>query len=364
LLKDHWEESAARYRDFWAGEPIDRPPVLFDSIGPWGHPMYRGAGYDYQKYGEDIERFCRDYERVWEARVACRDDTIPCIAPQMGGVIEAAMWAGEIEWGAEVSSLVPPAPLAGVKDLREVTFDPDNKHYRRVLREGKALSEMSRGRFGVNFEASCSITTTISQLRGGTRFLYDVIDDPEGVRIFGRRICDQLIRLQREVDRLAPHPGGGTCHRWLNYWNPGRGFWFSEDDAVLLSPELYRDVFLDLDRKLCASTDCPAVHWHDAGLHLIDAVLEIGNLRMVQLSPDPNGPPFERLLASCRRIERSGRKVCLQMEWDADRVEAIFRAIPPDSCMFYFGFAESIDAANAVCARLEQLARPHRRAKR
>lgn len=43
LLKPNWTEVQERYRAFWCGEPLDRPPVIFDTIGPWRHPMYNDA---------------------------------------------------------------------------------------------------------------------------------------------------------------------------------------------------------------------------------------------------------------------------------------------------------------------------------
>jgi hypothetical protein len=54
IFKHNWSETADRYRAFWRGEKLDWPPVIFDTVGAWRHPMYNGVGYDYTKYGEDI----------------------------------------------------------------------------------------------------------------------------------------------------------------------------------------------------------------------------------------------------------------------------------------------------------------------
>ena len=364
MLKNNWNESVARYRAFWAHQPVDRSPVFFGAVGPYDNPMYNGAGYDYQKYGEDIESYCQDYVRVWEARVDCHDDTIPCITPEMGGAHIAAMWAGELDWGREMAHLKPHNPLADVKRLADITFDPSNGYYRRTLREVAVLSSLARGRYGVNLEPDLSVTTTISQLRGGTQFCLDVLDDPEGLRAFAERITDQMISLYAEVDRIIPRPAGGTCHRWLNYWNPGRGFWFSEDDAIMMSPAVYRDMFLDLDRRLCASTDYPVLHWHTGSLHLVDEFLKIEDLRMIQISPDPNGPSLEDVLNACQRMEAVGCKILFQAGYDESFVEAVFAKLRPDSCMFYFGSANSIDHANAIVHNLERLCQSCRKRKR
>lgn len=363
MLKNNWRESCERYTAFWNNKPLDRSPVIFDSIGRWTNPMYQGVGYNYQKYGEDIESFCRDYEKVWEARADCQDDTIPCISPQMGGAIVAAMWAGEIEWGEEVANLIPHNPLERADRLDKVEFNPANKYFKRIIREIECLSSRSHGRFGVSLEASTSITTTLSQLRGGTRFMYDTSDIPEQLRTFAEKICDHFIMLQDKTRGIVPHPEGGSCHRWINYWNPGRGFWFSEDDAIMLSPEMYRDLFLDLDRRMCAATDFAAIHWHTGGLHLVGELLKIENLKMVQLSFDPGGPVFEKVLATCREIVAAGRKVCFQISFDENKIRRILGELDHNHCMFFFNHADSIKQADAIVKTIETMAKCSRRIK-
>ncbi|MFZ2653552.1 MAG: hypothetical protein WAX69_01430 [Victivallales bacterium] len=351
LLKNNWHEVQDRYRAFWRGEKLDRPPVIFDAVGSWRHPMYNGAGYDYTKYGGDIAAFCRDFRTVWEERAAVPDDTVPCIAPQMGGAIEAALLAGEIEWGTELSVLKPHNPLESCSELNKIRFSRDNPYFQRLCREVAYLSDQSHGGVGVNIEASMSLTTTISQLRGGTQFMFDVMDRPDAVRALAEAVLEALLAMQAEVARLNPLPDG-TAHRWLNYWHPGTGFWFSEDDAVMMSVEMYRDLFLDLDRRLCASVETAVAHWHTVGLHLIPALLEIPNLRMVQLSPDPNGPDMDTVLAACRPIVEAGRKVCFQIGYNENQIRKIFAALPPESCLFYFGHARDIPECEDILQSL------------
>jgi len=359
MLKQNWQEVQDRYRAFWRNEPVDRPPVIFDTIGSWRHPMYNGAGYDYTRYGTDIAAFCRDFRAVWEARAGVPDDTVPCIAPQMGGAIEAALLAGEIEWGTELSVLKPHNPLEACADLSAIRFRPDNPYFQRVCRELDYLASQSHGEFGVNIEASMSLTTSISQLRGGTPFMFDVTDRPDEVRALAEMALEGLLAMQAEVLRLNPL-AEGTAHRWLNYWHPGTGFWFSEDDAVMLSAAMYRDLFLDLDVRLCAGVDIAVAHWHTVGLHLIPVLLEIPNLRMIQLSPDPNGPDFETVLAACRPIVEAGRKVCFQIGYEENRIRQIFAALPPDACLFYFGYANDARDAGRIVGEVARLADGHR----
>jgi len=360
VLKHNWNDVQDRYRTWWRHEPVDRPPVIFDTVGPWRHPMYNGVGYDYTRYGEDIAAFCRDFRAVWEARAGVPDDTVPCIAPQMGGAIEAALLAGDIEWGTEMSVLTPHHPLAECKELQTIRFGRDNSYLARIRRELEYLAAAAHGDFGINVEASMSLTTAISQLRGGTQFMFDVTDRPHEVRALAEAVLEALLALHAEVLRLNPL-ADGTAHRWLNYWHPGTGFWFSEDDAVMLSAEMYRELFLDLDIRLCAGVDIAVAHWHTAGLHLLPVLLDIPNLRMVQISFDPNGPDLATVLRSYRTAADSGRKLCFQTGYSRELVEQVFKVLPPDACMFYFSFARDAAEAARIVEETAGLAGMHRR---
>lgn len=345
MLKQNWPEVAARYRAFWNATELDRPPVVFDTIGLWQNPMYHAVGYDYTKYGEDIAAFCRDYRAVWDTRADVPDDTVPCIAPQYGGAYEAALLAGDIAWGTEVSTLTPYNPLADSPDLRTIHFQRNNPYFTRIQRELAYLAGESHGDFGINVEAGMSITTTISQLCGGTQFMYGVMDRPDEVRALAEEALKALLGVQAKVLRYNPLPDG-TAHRWLNYWHPGTGFWFSEDDAVMLSAEMYRDLFLDLDIRLCVGVDIAVAHWHTAGLHLLPVLLDIPNLRMIQLSFDPNGPEVATVLHACRPFADSGRKLCFQTGYSTEFVAQAFKVLPAEACMFCFASAN--DAADAA----------------
>jgi hypothetical protein len=46
MLKRNWNEVQDRYRAFWRGEALDRPPVVFDTVGPWQNSVCNGAGHD------------------------------------------------------------------------------------------------------------------------------------------------------------------------------------------------------------------------------------------------------------------------------------------------------------------------------
>jgi hypothetical protein len=109
--------------------------------------------------------------------------------------------------------------------------------------------------------------------------------------------------------------------------------------------------------KLCASTDFPAVHWHDSGLHLIPELLKIKNLKMIQISHDPNGPDFEMMLEICKSIVENGVKVCFQTEYDLDKVKKILKVLPYNSFMLYLPYIENISEVGRTLNEIETIIR-------
>ncbi len=87
------------------------------------------------------------------------------------------------------------------------------------------------------------------------------------------------------------------------------------------------------------------------------ALLEIPNLRMIQLSLDPNGPDFDTVLTACRPIVESGRKVCFQIGCDANQIRQLFAVLPPESCLFFFGYAKDAREGERILGEMRRLAR-------
>ncbi len=77
----------------------------------------------------------------------------------------------------------------------------------------------------------------------------------------------------------------------------------------------------------------------------------------ISLSPDPNGPDFETVLAACRRIVDAGRKVCFQIGYEENRIRQIFAALPPESCLFYLSGAKDLQESEQFLQGIEKLTR-------
>ncbi len=92
-------------------------------------------------------------------------------------------------------------------------------------------------------------------------------------------------------------------------WSPaGVGIWESDDDLVLLDPGLYREFVVPCVSRIFEAFEGGSVHFCGDGVHQIENLLQIGNLRVVNNSPMGN---FKAFAALKRRL---GDRATLQIQ--------------------------------------------------
>jgi hypothetical protein len=91
----------------------------------------------------------------------------------------------------------------------------------------------------------------------------------------------------------------------MRYWTPDKGVWLQDDAIELLSPRLYREIFLPQVRRI-AGRWAVGFHLHGTVLWPVDIFLEIDEINVLQLSSD-NG--VEGVIDAWKRIAQ--RKPCL-----------------------------------------------------
>ena len=64
---------------------------------------------------------------------------------------------------------------------------------------------------------------------------------------------------------------------------------------------------------------------------------------------------------ACRPIVEAGRKVCFQIGYEENSIRQIFAALPPDACLFYFGYARDVGECEEILGEVGRLARNGRR---
>jgi hypothetical protein len=127
------------------------------------------------------------------------------------------------------------------------------------------------------------------------------LDHPEEAHALLNLCADLFIGLAETHLSLAPPFHGG----YITYgiWTPGPVIRTQLDNAVLLSPDLYREYFLPGDARIFGRFEYVVIHVHSACLHIADDLLAQDDLNAIQVSLDfPGGPPLEEILPVLERI--------------------------------------------------------------
>ena len=140
------------------------------------------------------------------------------------------------------------------------------------FRQGTALlAERAGGRFPVIQPLMRGPLDMMAAALGHEAMATAFHDDPGLARELLTLCTDIFLALAWQHVGLAPGFLGGDVTFGL--WAPGRAIRTQLDNAVLLSPRLYRDCFLPHDSRVFDCFDLVVIHVHSGCLHIVDALL-------------------------------------------------------------------------------------------
>lgn len=201
-------------------------------------------------------------------------------------------------------------------DYRELTIDPDGRYRTRAHEMLVAAAGWAEDRCVVGVGAIGGCGDTLAALRDTMRLLVDVSDCPEHVREFElylmrqwSEVYDGLHAITREITE------GSTC--WNDIWAPGRYYVAHCDFSYMISPEMFRELFL------------PAIAWQteflDHCIYHVDgipafahaqALCELPRLRALQIVPGAGKPGPLQYMAMLREIQAAGKGLELHLAPD------------------------------------------------
>ena len=185
----------------------------------------------------------------------------------------------------------------------------DNPWTQRLLELTEVLATHAAGRY-LRSHAHAGALRHSSALRGGARFVMDLVDEPavaqeaidQGVTIRGATAAGSGADSQSDAGYFAVAA--------LRAWAAEKLLWLQEDAMALLSPRLYAEHFLLVDRRLSDSFPCVAFHLHGSVLWAIDHLVESPGLGVIELNLEDARCDVQGTFAGWREIERRNRSSC------------------------------------------------------
>jgi hypothetical protein len=328
------------YRAFWARAATRRPLVGF-SIKSWfpleefaasrawkGHRTLTPAMVDPAAFLDDQERLLREGESM-------EDDILRGASPS-----QAVQWlAGMLGSTLRIlpgSILEEPQRLPWEQVLA-MGLDRENPWFRVYMKCARTLVERAAGRFPVSHGTLLGPTDLLADFRGHTEALYDLVDEPARA---GEALWT-FARIFREVTRAIwdelPLFHGGCYDAQYQLWTPGPIIRMQEDAVAAYSPALYRALVQPVDRFLASSFPSAFIHLHATSLPVLDALLEIEELRCVQMNYEvgSGGPAIREMIAPFRRIQEAGRSLLIRGSFTPEEARLLVGSLDPRGLYIY-----------------------------
>ena len=181
--------------------------------------------------------------------------------------------------------------LDGWDGVPKLTFDPENKWFKKHLQFAKDCQALAGDDFYVDMPDLMENIDVLASLRGAQDILFDLLDEPE---MIGERIQEVTDIYYEYYDRfydVIKDEEGGNAYTVFQIWGPGRTVKLQCDFSAMMSPEDFRKYIQP--SLLSQSENVDHVLYHldgPAAIKHMDALMEIEGIDALQWTSGDAGP--------------------------------------------------------------------------
>ena len=252
--------------------------------------------------------------------------------------------------------LLPDTMLGEERDLSleqvaRFTLDRDSPWLAKYLEFGEALVRAGDGRFPVSHSAEVGPTDLLGLLRGHTRCIMDLVDEPELAAEALRRLAEFFYEVQQGFWNRMPLFEGGYFDAQYSLWAPQPIMRLQEDATAVYSPSLYRKFVQPVDRMLAARYPCSFMHLHSTSMFLLNAFLEVEEIACFEINMDALGPPAAAMIPHYRKVQDAGKPLLIRGSFEPDDLKRLLDALEPRGLFLNLMVeqASQVEALRAAC---------------
>ena len=309
--KLNWEETKEKFTNYWqhknTGRPLmcviaRRPEVEQFSDGTPVEGGYldqicQGKYYNMPKelYWKDMEDKYQNAERiVARYRYFCDThaflgESFPNLNIDFGPGSTAAYLGSDI--GFKEDTVWFKKCLDGWDGVPKLTFNPENKWFKKHLQLAKDCRALAKDDFYVDMPDLMENIDVLASLRGAQDTLFDLLDEPEKV---GQRIQEVTDVYYDYYDRfydVIKDKDGGNAYTVFQIWGPGRTVKLQCDFSAMMAPEDFRKYIQPSLRTQSENVDHVLYHLDGpAAIKHMDALMEIEGIDALQWTSGDAGP--------------------------------------------------------------------------
>lgn len=309
LYKPDWDETKARYLAWWNHEYFGR--CALSVTAPKADPPERPEpppprSIDQLWYDVDYAAARADYRL---ARTYFGGEALPVWSAGYPGHTGIPTFLGcptTLDWE---TGWWDPVLTEDEPDIRRLRIDRSTRNYRvtfDLLRRG-ARDMKGKGLVTIGAFGGCG--DTLAALRSTWQLLHDCSDRPGWVRESELYLmdmwCEHYEACYREIRGTDE---GSTC--WFTLWSPGRFYAAQNDFSYMISPAMFRDLFIPALRRQTEFLDHAVYHVDgiEAFAH-VDALCELPRLQAIQILPGAGKPSPLHYMDTLKKVQRYGRNL-------------------------------------------------------
>ena len=173
----------------------------------------------------------------------------------------------------------------------KLTFDPENKWFKKHLQLAKDCQALAGEDFYVDMPDLMENIDVLASLRGAQDILFDLLDEPE---MIGERIQEVTDIYYEYYDRfydVIKDEEGGNAYTVFQIWGPGRTVKLQCDFSAMMSPEDFRKYIQPSLRSQSENVDHVLYHLDGpAAIKHMDVLMEIEGIDALQWTSGDAGP--------------------------------------------------------------------------
>ncbi|MCM8769237.1 MAG: hypothetical protein NC911_06125 [Candidatus Omnitrophica bacterium] len=321
-----WPQIRRRYSDFWKGTwPADRLLMQVQNLDkvPAVAPAWMADKAFLEKKYRNPDLFFKliDYRRsLWQWHGDLFHYRIPSYAPNsLPLYLGSRVYFGTSVWQEPL--------LKSIEESDKINFESSNTFWQEHLETVDYFIEKCQGIELLGMTDFGGPMDWLGCFLGPEQLCLDVRSHPEKVQSFANRLGEIFCQLWDIVYGKISSHFDGSCN-WLPMWAEGRLAVLQDDLAILLSPEIYRDVFGPVIRKIARHFEKVLFHFHSGALHQLDNLISIPEIEVIHFGIDPNAYPITSYLPHLSRIQAAGKGLFISVLAPAD-VPALIKGLDP-----------------------------------
>ncbi len=323
----------ARYRDFWSLADVKRPLVGFTFVGWFPFGEFSAC----QNWGSaryltpemiDPEAFMEDHLRMLREGEVVDDDLLRGAGPTQ---VAVPFLPGAVGCKVRIltDNVMGEEQNLSWEEAFQVRLDLCHPWFRKYVEFGQALVARSNGLFPVSHTADLGPTDLHAVLRGHSQSILDLTDEPERSAELIAQLGDLFCEFTQEYWKTIPLFHGGYYDGQYSLWSPGPIIRMQEDATAVYSPQLYRKLVQPVDRKLAGRFASSFIHLHSTSMFLLDAILEIEEIRCFEINNDASGPPLKDMVGHFQKVQKASRPLLVRGSLSPESLKLLLDTLEP-----------------------------------